>query len=486
MGNDIELPAEPKIFISYSWSSADHERWVVELAEALVEKGVEVKLDKWDLKLGHDADAFMESMVTDPTITKVLLICDAMYVTKSNERSGGAGTEAQIITPHLYRQAQQDKFVAVLRERGADGKALLPAYYGSRLYIDLSGPSNPTQFDRLLRWIWNEPLDVRPVKGSKPSFLNPDSQQMKTGTSTTHRQALAAIKGQSPTARAEVVEYLDLVADGLENFRIKVTQDNRAEFDDVVYKSIDEFTPYRNELIELFAAIAKYDKTEEMAEAVHRFFEKLIPYMYRSPNAGQYTDVDFDNFRFIARELFLYAVASAIKFENFLFAAYLFNNEYYWKMVDGSPKGDMHSFKVFGEHAKSFEIRNNRLGTRRTSLSADMMKSRNQGSGIHFDYILTAEFVAYLRGRSGSDWRSWWPDTLLYVDHYGNAFEIFARAKSGRYFNRMRDMLGVADATHFQADIAAMAAVPQNMPHWQFSTLDVNRLSGAANIATLP
>ena len=62
--------SKPKIFISYSWYSSDR---VVELAQCLMNDGVEVVLDKWELKEGQDKYAFMESSVTDKTITKVLI-----------------------------------------------------------------------------------------------------------------------------------------------------------------------------------------------------------------------------------------------------------------------------------------------------------------------------------------------------------------------------------------------------------------------------
>lgn len=39
-----------KVFISYSWTNVTHEKWVLELAERLVSDGVDVVLDKWDLK----------------------------------------------------------------------------------------------------------------------------------------------------------------------------------------------------------------------------------------------------------------------------------------------------------------------------------------------------------------------------------------------------------------------------------------------------
>ena len=84
------MPEEnPRLFISYSWSTPEHEQWVLNLAEELVENGVDVVFDKWDLKEGHDAFAFMEKMVTDPEIKKVAIICDKTYCEKADDRRGG-------------------------------------------------------------------------------------------------------------------------------------------------------------------------------------------------------------------------------------------------------------------------------------------------------------------------------------------------------------------------------------------------------------
>lgn len=45
----------PKIFISYSWS---RDALVLDLANRLVSHGVDVVLDKWDLKEGNDKQEF--------------------------------------------------------------------------------------------------------------------------------------------------------------------------------------------------------------------------------------------------------------------------------------------------------------------------------------------------------------------------------------------------------------------------------------------
>ena len=86
----MQIDKIPKIFISYSWSS---DALVLELANRLVSHGVDVVLDKWDLKEGNDKYEFMERCVNDSSITKVLIICDKAYAQKANDRTGGVGDE---------------------------------------------------------------------------------------------------------------------------------------------------------------------------------------------------------------------------------------------------------------------------------------------------------------------------------------------------------------------------------------------------------
>lgn len=85
----------PKVFISYSWTDAEHEQFVLDFATALRSHGVDAVLEKWDLKPGQDKFVFMESMVIDPSVLRVLVICDRKYQEKADGRIGGVGTESQ-------------------------------------------------------------------------------------------------------------------------------------------------------------------------------------------------------------------------------------------------------------------------------------------------------------------------------------------------------------------------------------------------------
>ena len=295
----------PKLFISYSWTSAEHEQWVINLATELRESGIDVILDKWDLKEGHDANAFMEKMVTDPEIKKVALICDRNYAEKADGRSGGVGTETQIISAEVYAKEDQNKFVAVLCERDEQGRPYLPTYYKSRIYIDLSDDDQYAKnFEQLLRWVYDKPLYVKPDIGVKPAFLSEEPER-NLHTSVFFRRALDAIRNNKDYAGGAISEYFNTFIQNLEKLRIK---EGEGEFDDKVVESIDSFLPYRNEVIELALAIAQYRNTPDSYRQLHRFIEGLIPYLYRPEHVASWKEWDFDNYYFIVHELFLYII----------------------------------------------------------------------------------------------------------------------------------------------------------------------------------
>ena len=129
---------QPKVFISYSWTTPQHERWVLDIAERLSGDGIVVIFDKWDLKEGQDKHKFMEQMVHDESISKVLVICDHGYQAKSDDRKGGVGTESQLISKEVYENTAQEKFIPIVREFDKDGNPYMPHFMGrTNLYRSL-------------------------------------------------------------------------------------------------------------------------------------------------------------------------------------------------------------------------------------------------------------------------------------------------------------------------------------------------------------
>lgn len=476
----------PKLFVSYSWTTPDHEKWVLELATDLRESGIDVILDKWNLKEGHDAHAFMESMVTDPGIEKVILVCDKAYKEKADERKSGVGTEAQIISAEIYQKQAQDKFVAVVTERDEEGKAFIPVYYAARIYIDLSDPSTfATEFERLVRWAFDQRLFQKPPIGEKPSYLV-DDNKLGLATSARFKRAVDALKNNRQHAVPAVSEYFEAFATELEKIRLDPNADPP---DDAVVQSIESFLPYRNEAIELFLDLARYVDTEEAHTTLHRFFESLIRYMDHPEGITSWKDWEFDNFKFIIHELFLYAIASLVRLERFEFAAYLMENEYYVARNANYGNNVMVPFTVFRQPVRSLYRRNERLSLRRLSLPADFLEQRSKGIGVEFRDVMQADFILFMRDHiHPTDALSrWWPETLLYVGRHNNApFEVFARSKSIRYMERAKVLLGVHSKDELFEPLEAFAKDPKKLPTWHFETINPATLLGYDELATAP
>ena len=187
-----------KVFISYSWAVQSK---VLELANRLISNGVEVIIDVYDLKDGQDKYAFMEQSVTNKSIDRVLLICDKTYCEKANKRSGGVGDEIVIISPEVYEQVDQLKFIPILFERDENGQDCLPQFLKSRIYINLieTNPHYEEEYEKLLRNIFEKPLLRKPALGNPPDWLNEETTDFSS-----IRDVIKQIKGYTGTNQTKL------------------------------------------------------------------------------------------------------------------------------------------------------------------------------------------------------------------------------------------------------------------------------------------
>jgi len=472
----------PKLFVSYSWSTPDHQQWVIDLATELRQSGVEVILDKWDLREGHDAAVFMEKMVTDAAITKVMIVSDRAYAAKADDRKGGVGTETQIISREVYERTSQEKFVLVVAERDSDGKPYLPTYYKSRIYIDLSESDKYSEnFERLLRWVFDKPLYVKPELGAPPSFLA-DSSTTTLGTSVLAKRAIDAIKNDKGYARGTVDEYLSTYSRNLERFRIT---EKVGELDDQILAAIEAFTPSRDELLQVIGALIQYG-SHGSANTLHRFIESLLPYYSRPEQQTSWNKHEFDHFKYIVHELFLYSLALFVRHEDYDAANYLLTTPYYLDHNAGRGRGTSVSFTSIREYLESLAHRNKRLNLRRLSLRADLLEKHSKSSGIPFRYVMQADFICFMRAEltEANDDDRWWPETLLKAERHYGAFEVFARAASKAYLAKVLPMLGIAEVKALKDKLRSYAADQRSIPRWDCNSVNPGALLGIDQLGT--
>lgn len=441
---DMNPMPTPKVFISYSWSSDPHVEWVENLANRLQSDGVEVILDRWDLKRGHDKYAFMERMVTDPEVKKVLAICDSQYAVKADGRQGGVGTESQIISPKVYASTQQEKFIPIVREFD-QGAPCLPTFFKQTIYLDFSDDTRfEEMFEELLRDIFDAPAKKKPPLGKPPAHLfTPNAVHVRTAGEFSRLKA--AVENHRPNVPAYFDQYLDRFIDSLEDFRISVDNSNRATFDDVVVESIEQFRPYRDNFVECTLHMLKFSPSEATESSIIAFLEKLIPFQSRPERISRWSEDDSDNFRFLATELFLYLIAACLRTRQFKFAATLIECDYQVAKNLGGSEFYSGGACLLNQYVGTLDtMRNKRLNLNKKSVAAMILKERAPSGSISFREIAQVDFLLAIRGYfpSINRYGGWYARCLPYVLRDG-AMELFSRASSDRGMEPLQTLLRV-------------------------------------------
>ena len=124
----------PRVFISYSWDSEEHKRWVKNLADKMRVDGIDAYLDQDDLDLGDRLPAFMEENIQKADY--VVMICTPHYKEKADTRSGGAGYEGNIISGELFSKHNEKKYIPIVRS--GNPAEVMPTFLSGKLAIILN------------------------------------------------------------------------------------------------------------------------------------------------------------------------------------------------------------------------------------------------------------------------------------------------------------------------------------------------------------
>jgi hypothetical protein len=158
----------PTVFLSYSWDSHEHQRWVRELAARLRADGVSTVLDQWHAVPGDQLPLFMETAVRESQY--VLVICTPAYKLKSDNRHGGVGYEGDIMTAEAFTKAQRRKFIPVLHS--GDWQLAAPSWLLGTYYIDLRGePYSEASYQDLVDTLHGRREQAPPVGMPPPDGL---------------------------------------------------------------------------------------------------------------------------------------------------------------------------------------------------------------------------------------------------------------------------------------------------------------------------
>ena len=430
---------EPKIFISYSWSSSHHQEMVKYWADRLIADGIDVILDIYDLNEGDNKYAFMESMVTDNSVTHVLVVCDSKYTEKANARAAGVGTESQIISSEVYKKVQQSKFIPILCEFDDDGEPIVPVFMDSRIGINFSTPELVNEnWEQLVRLLYGKPAHVKPKKGKAPTYITSDKSLPTSPIAAkfeSFKQALIQDKKGLSMFRQDFIDSCIVYADAL---RVR----EQPELKDLPQKILDDcgkLKPVRNYLCDWILLEGKITQPEEMTDFVISTLESVRGLASRPRELNGWNVAWFQAHKFFAYETFLYAVAALIKIGAYKVLHEVLTSNYIIPEVD--RYGDV-SFEPFDTFYGNCDVLQSALAPEQKNLispEAELVNRQADRQDLPFDDIKQADLLILLMSFIQST--RWYPRTLLYSG-YRAGYELFLRAEQHKYFTRLSEITG--------------------------------------------
>lgn len=442
----------PRIFISYSWTTPKHEDWVINLAERLVSDGVDVIIDKWNLKEGHDKFDFMETMVKSVDIQKVLIILDKKYSEKAEQRTGGVGTEAQIISPKIYGDVSQEKFIPIVSEKDDNGDAYVPTFLESRIYIDLSDEDKfEEHYETLLRNIYQRPAYSKPKIGKAPSYLFEETP-MTRKTSNIVRSFDNQISKSPKRINSILREFLDDFFEDLKGYSVNLSGTKDViVFGKAIYDNINSYTPLRNDYIVFLDKLFKSELDFDIDIFIN-FLEKLPILKDPQGNRSSWSASEFDNFRFFIHEIFLYTIAVSLKIEKYkfveeiLYSGYFFQSRHNYKK-EAQRFNELYNYvEIFDQYYKQTYSKDY------FSPMADLIIKRLPDN-LNLDDIVNADLlIHYIASLENL---RWFPITYVYRTRDNGKFELFHRLVSLRHFEKIKVLFNVSTVKELQDKLLA-------------------------------
>lgn len=442
---------EPKIFISYSWSTVAHRGRVKQIADRLIGDGVDVIIDIYDLKEGHDKNAFMEKLVVDDTITNVLVMCDKAYAEKADQKIRGVGTESQIISQQVYTKVAQTKFIPIFCECDEHDEPYLPVFMGSLIGIDFSTPEKENEnWEQLIRLLHGQPLHKKPKLGSRPSFLD-ETRYEPTSEPLTKLNGLKQALFQNKNGIAHYRnDFLASSYSYLDTLRVRAEPDAKTD-EALAAKIVSDVTAMkaiRNLYCEWFSLEMEFTGQQELSDVFVTFLEKLLILPTRPEELRSYQTNWFDAQQIFIYEMFLYLVSSMVKKGKFSLINDVLSSHYLVQDGHTSKEKNFVSFDSFFtssntvQHALSKEHRY-------YSPSVELIKRNADRNDIVFTDLIEADILclAYSCCHEGI---YWYAATTPYIA-YNTVPDIFLRATQHKGFIKLKEALGVDSADDFRS-----------------------------------
>lgn len=458
-----------KVFISYAWGTEDHNEWVRKLGTRLLSDSIDVELDSWSLKDGQDIYKYMETMVDSDSISKVLIICDKNYVDKSSARKGGVGTEAQIITPHIYANHKQEKFIPLIKERDEKENPYLPTFLSSRKYIDFSSEEIfEDSYEELLRNIVDKPTYPKPKLGSKlPAYITDESPNNSELDSK-----LRTIKSQLDKKPERInnlaSEFIEIFEEKLREFEITKCPNTNIELGKTIFDNLISYKSARDSFIDFLLIITSSEYSLDIDKLIG-FFESQPKYL-RPSNNNSWRDGQFENYEVMFHELFIYTIAACLRNNNYQMINQLFFSKY---LIEEGYQREYVGFTFICKyHENLYEYI---LSNSNSVAGFGQYLINNIGIKINKELVILADVICYINcqlyPQESSLYYKWFPYSYIFSgsSSHNKSFDFLTRIQSKRHFEKIKAIFQVNTAIELKNILNDYSSKNDNQARMRYS-----------------
>lgn len=443
----------PKVFISYAWGTDEYQAKVLAFATSLMQDGVDVVFDKWSLKEGNDTYAYMESCVTDESVTNVIILLDPTYSKKADDRKGGVGTETQIISPEIYGKVTQEKFIPVVFERDDNGEIKKPVFLNGTLHFDLSLTDKyDEEYTRLVKRLYGVEVFQKPEIGKKPIWVdNP-----MTSLSIKAVNSYDILKQNIPEqAKCDLYkQYLEEIFDAIFRYKNDANLDNA---DKKLIEIYNELLDFRNNYLVLLRYSSYVNNSVQLiARELENGRNKL----------DNHTCILSDIKKILLHEIFLYTIAHFLKNDNYKNVGYILGKTYFSSSIySTSVANNVNSYSIFYCGSDCSEFDNAVNGQDNKNYYSGTANYWVNNINISFcskeDFVL-ADLICFNYSVFGktylSDWK-WFPLSYVYGGGYNYCSTLFEWSKhlySLEFLNKAIDIFNFKDIDEFKQKYATI------------------------------
>ena len=450
--------AQPKVFISYSWTVADQ---VLEFAEQLRNPGgVDVILDKWELKEGQDKYAFMEKAVNDPEVTRVLIICDKSYVEKANAREGGVGDETVIISAEVYGAIGQEKFIPIVFEHDENGEPLLPTYIKTRIYIDLADDEQyGANYEKLLRNLHGKPEYKKPPLSAPPEWLNDENISLSPIRSIV--KEVKSYKGGNQVRMDFLVRRAkDEFSAALLAMSLPLNKEVASE---LVLQHIDSTKPLRDYFLDFAEALIQHDMLA--GEILSDIFEALYNDTTATPkNLHSHYPANLEVGYFFVWEALICVTALLLHYERYKDLNAILTRTYFLDATNGTQAASL--FSSFYSESKLIECKCKPESDTKNlyTLAGEIVVKRVKKPIITEKSVAEADLVLYQMACAlGTGGWVWFPKLYCYRNRYSTQ-TIWSKMLSKRHCEKLYPLFGVTSIEGLK-ELVGKCAFDRNYRH---------------------